>query len=120
MSTFLKFDLYSHFFFQIIVATVSFLSIIGFTKITLDGVMESGLSQFRSIVQLDPDYLNRVKDVNPIHILENALHEKAVKNPIEPERQEKIIKDLRVIVHRLKPFLVETRPLFKSEKLKSL
>ena len=83
-------------------------------------LMESGLSQFRSIVQLAPDYLNRVKDVNPIHILENALHEEAVKNPIEPERQEKIIKDLRVIVHRLKPFLVEIRPLFKSEKLKSL
>ena len=102
------------------VATVIFLSLIGFAKVTLDGVMESGLSQFRSIVQLAPDYLNRVKDVNPIHILENALHEEAVKNPIEPERQEKIIKDLRVIVHRLKPFLVEIRPLFKSEKLKSL
>jgi hypothetical protein len=103
-----------------VVATVSFLFIIGFTKITLDEAVESGLSQFRSIVQLAPDHLNRLKNINPIHILENALHKEAVKNPIEPERQEKIIKDLRVVVPRLKPFLDEIRPLFKSEKLKSL
>jgi|LWDU01.1.fsa_nt_gi hypothetical protein len=108
------------FFFKMVVATVSFLSIIGFTKITLDEAVESGLNQFRSIVQLAPDHLNRLKNINPIHILENALHKEAVKNPIEPERQEKIIKDLRVVVHRLKPFLEEIRPLFKSEKLKSL
>jgi hypothetical protein len=49
-------------------------------------------------------------------ILENALHEEAVKNPIEPERQEKIIKDLRAVVHRLKPFIEEIKPLLKGEK----
>ena len=48
------------------------------------------------------------------------LHEEALKNTMEPKRQEKIIKDLRLIVNRLKPFLEEIRPLFISEKLEPL
>ena len=66
-----------------------------------------------------PYYVNRIKNVKPISILEKALHEEAMKNPIEPERQEKIIKDLRAVVHRLKPFIEEIKPLLKGEKANS-
>jgi len=51
----------------------------------------------------------------PGHLLEKELY-KAVDHPISPERQEKIIKSLRIIVDRLRPFVKEIAPLFSEDK----
>ena len=121
------------FFFKAMMAAVVFLVIIGFVGITLGNAMESRIGQLSSMAKRNaadlitlpfdllqhrivPYYVNRIKNVKPISILEKALHEEAMKNPIEPERQEKIIKDLRAVVHRLKPFIEEIKPLLKDEK----
>ena len=86
----------------------------------LDKIIDARINQFRSAVELVPQYFNREHAFKLTRLLEKVLHEEALKNPMEPKRQEKIIKDLRLIVYRLKPFLDEIRPLFISEKLKPL
>ena len=104
------------FFFKVMMVAVVFSVIIGFVGIILGNVMESRTGQLSSMVKR---YVNRIKNVKPTSILEKALHEEAMKNSIEPERQEKIIKDLRTVVHRLKPFIEEIKPLLKGEKSNS-
>ena len=113
------------FFSKVMMVVVVFLVIIGFVGITLGSVMESRAGQLSSMAKrkatdlitlpfdllqhrIVPHYVNRIKNAKPTSILEKALHEEAMKNPIEPERQEKIIKDLRAVVHRLKPFIEES------------
>ena len=121
------------FFFKVMMVAVVFSVIIGFVGIILGNVMESRIGQLSSMAKRNaadlitlpfdllqhrivPYYVNRIKNAKPTSILEKALHEEAMKNPIEPERQEKIIKDLRAVVHRLKPFIEEIKPLLKGEK----
>ena len=124
------------FFLKTMIVVGIFSVIIGFVGIILGNVMESRTSQLSSMVKRNatelmtlpfdllqhrivPHYVNRIKNAKPTSILEKALHEEAMKNPIEPERQEKIIKDLRAVVHRLKPFIEEIKPLLKGEKSNS-
>ena len=57
--------------------------------------------------------------MKPISFLGKALHEEALKKTMEQDRQEKIIKDLRIVVHRLKPLIEEIKPLLKGEKSNS-
>ena len=121
------------FFLKAMIVVGIFSVIIGFVGIILGNVMESRTSQLSSMAKRNvtdlitlpidllqhrivPYYVNRIKNAKPTSILEKALHEEAMKNPIEPERQEKIIKDLRAVVHRLKPFIEEIKPLLKDEK----
>ena len=121
------------FFLKTMIVVGIFSVIIGFVGIILGNVMESRTGQLSSIAKRNatelitlpfdilqhrivPYYVNRIKNAKPTSILEKALHEEAMKNPIEPERQEKIIKDLRAVVHRLKPFIEEIKPLLKGEK----
>ena len=108
------------FFLNILIYTLIFLSLIIFTRKTFDGIIDARINQFRSAVELVPQYFNRHHAFKLTRLLEKVLHEEALKNPMEPKRQEKIIKDLRLIANRLKPFLDEIRPLFISEKLKPL
>ena len=108
------------FFLNILIYTLIFLSLIIFTRKTFDGIIDARINQFRSAVELVPQYFNREHAFKLTRLLEKVLHEEALKNTMEPKRQEKIIKDLRLIVYRLKPFLDEIRPLFISEKLKPL
>jgi hypothetical protein len=63
--------------------------------------------------QVVPHYANRIRSIKPVLIIEKVLHEEAIKKPMEAKRQEKIIKDLRLVVNRLEPFIEEIRPLFK-------
>ena len=124
------------FFLKTMIVVVIFSVIIGFVGIILGNVMESRTGQLGLIAKRNatelitlpfdllqqrvvPYYVNRIKNAKPTSILEKALHEEAMKNPIEPERQEKIIKDLRAVVHRLKPFIEEIKPLLKGEKSNS-
>ena len=109
-----------NFFLKILIYTLIFLSLIIFTKKIFNGVIDTRINQFRSAVELVPRYLNREHVFKLTRLLEKVLHEEALKNPMEPKRQEKIIKDLRLIVNRLKPFLEEIRPLCISEKMKPL
>ena len=121
------------FFLKTMIVVVIFSVIIGFVGIMLSNVIESRTSQLSSTAKrtatelvtlpfdllqhrIVPYYVNRIRNAKPTSILEKALHEEAMKNPIEPERQEKIIKDLRAVVHRLKPFIEEIKPLLKDEK----
>ena len=120
------------FFLKTMIVVGIFSVIIGFVGIILGNVMESRTDQLSSTAKrtatelitlpfdllqqrVVPYYVNRIKNAKPTSILEKALHEEAMKNPIEPERQEKIIKDLRAVVHRLKPFIEEIKPLLKGE-----
>ena len=124
------------FFLKTAILAVVFVVVVGIVALKLDGIMGTHISQLGSMVKrsandlvtvpfdlfqyrLVPHYVNYIKSVKPVHVLEKALHEEAMKNPIEPERKEKIIKDLRVVVHRLKPFIAEIRPLFKDEQSNS-
>ena len=124
------------FFFKVMMVAVVFSVIIGFVGITLGNVMESRTGQLSSMAKrsvndlvsipfdilqhrLVPHYANRMRNVKPISFLEKALHEEALKKPMEQERQEKIIKDLRIVAHRLKPFIEEIKPLLKGEKSNS-
>jgi len=107
-------------FFKILIYTLIFFSLIIFTKKIFNGIIDARINQFRSAVELVPQYLNREHAFKLTRLLEKVLHEEALKNTMEPKRQEKIIKDLRLIVNRLKPFLEEIRPLFISEKMKPL
>jgi len=121
------------FFLKTMIVVGIFSVIIGFVGIILGNIMESRTGQLSSMAKRNvtdlitlpfdllqhrivPHYVNRIKNIKPTSILEKALHEEAMKNPIEPERQEKIIKDLRAVVHRLKPFIEEIKPLLKGEK----
>ena len=121
------------FFLKTMIVVGIFSVIIGFVGIILGNVMESRTGQLSSIAKRNatelitlpfvilqhrivPYYVNRIRNAKPTSILEKALHEEAMKNPIELERQEKIIKDLRAVVHRLKPFIEEIKPLLKGEK----
>ena len=121
------------FFLKTMIVVGIFSVIIGFVGIILGNVMESRIGQLSSMAKRNaadlitlpfdllqhrivPHYIDRIKNVKPTSILEKALHEEAMKNPIEPARQEKIIKDLRAVVHRLKPFIEEIKPLLKGEK----
>lgn len=124
------------FFLKVMMVAVVFSVIIGFVGITLGNVMESRIDQLSSMAKRNatdlitlpfdllqhrivPHYANRMRNVKPISFLEKALQEEALKKPMEQERQEKIIKDLRIVVHRLKPFLKEIQPLLNSKKQNS-
>jgi len=59
--------------------------------------------------------VSKIGVMNPGNKLEEELY-RAVDHEISPERQEKIIKSIRVIVKRLKPFVDEIKPLFSDDK----
>lgn len=59
--------------------------------------------------------VSKIGSVNPGNILEQELY-RAVDHEIDPVRQKKIIKSIRAIVKRLKPFVDEIRPLFSDDK----
>ena len=113
-------ELLTNFFLKTLIYTLISLFLIIFTRITFDGIIDTRIKQFRLAVELVPQYFNREHAFKLIQLLEKVLHEEALKNPMEPKRQEKIIKDLRLITNRLKPFLEEIRPLIISDKLKPL
>ena len=50
----------------------------------------------------------------PGNRIEEELH-RAMDHPISPERQEKIVRSIRVVVKRLRPFVKEISPLFSDE-----
>ena len=117
------------FFLKTIILAVVFLLVVGIVGHKLNGIMESRLSQLGSMAKRDmhdlinlpfeivryrviPFFERRAK----VDVLEKALYKKVEERPMELERQEKIIKSLRVMVQRLKPFVDELRPLFKGEE----
>jgi len=113
------------FFLKIIIFAVVFLFVVGI----VGSIMEPRLSQLGSTTKRNMhDLVNlpfeivryRVipffKRLANVDVLEKALYKKVEERPMELERQEKIIKSLRVMVQRLKPFVDELRPLFKGEE----
>jgi len=76
-----------------------------------------------SLNRVDGSLVNMVRNVrteieesipsHPGREFENELY-KAVDHPIDAEREEKIIKSIRVVVNRLKPFAKEFRPLLED------
>ena len=76
-----------------------------------------------SLSRVDGSLVNMVKNVRteikksiPSRLgrkFENELY-KAVDHPIDAEREEKIVKSIRVVVNRLKPFAKELRPLLED------
>ena len=121
------------FFLKTIIFAVVFLFVVGIVGPKLNGMMGAHLSQLGSMAKrnmndfitlpfdivrykIAPGVKRRINNVKPFDVLEKALYKQAEGRPMEPERQEKIIKSLRVIVQRLKPFIDELRPLFKGEE----
>lgn len=119
------------FFLKTIIFAIVFLLVVGIVGPKLNGIMETHLSQLGSMAKRNMnDFINlpfdivrykiapgvkrRINNVKPFDVLEKALYKQAEGRPMEPERQEKIIKSMRVVVHRLKPFVEEIRPLFKD------
>ena len=117
------------FFLKTIIFAVVFLLVVGIVGSKLSGIMEPRLSQLGSMTKRNmhdlinlpfeivryrviPFFEKRAK----VDVLEKALYKKVEEGPMELERQEKIIKSLRVMVQRLKPFVDELRPLFKGEE----
>ena len=54
-----------------------------------------------------------------ISIVIPIFNEELIVDELIYRRQEEIIKDLRAVVHRLKPFIEEIKPLLKGEKSNS-
>ena len=117
------------FFLKTIIFAVVFLFVVGIVGPKLNGMMGAHLSQLGSMAKRNmhdlinlpfeivryrviPFFERRAK----VAVLEKALYKKVEEGPMELERQEKIIKSLRVMVQRLKPFVDELRPLFKGEE----
>jgi len=117
------------FFLKTIIFAVVFLLVVGIIGSKLGGIMEPRLSQLGSMTKRNMrDFINLPFEIvrhrvipfferrAKVDVLEKALYKKAEERPMEVERQEKIIKSLRVMVQRLKPFVDELRPLFKGEE----
>lgn len=113
------------FFLKIIIFAVVFLFVVGI----VGSIMEPRLSQLGSMTKRNMhDLINLPFEIvryrvipfferhAKVDVLEKALYKKVEERPMELERQEKIIKSLRVMVQRLKPFVDELRPLFKGEE----
>ena len=113
------------FFLKIIIFAVVFLFVVGI----VGSIMEPRLSQLGSMTKRNmQDLINLPFEIvryrvipffeknAKVDVLEKALYKKVEERPMELERQEKIIKSLRVMVQRLKPFVDELRPLFKGEE----
>jgi len=62
--------------------------------------------------QIDSQFKNLVPK-KPGNLIEKELY-RAVDHPISADRQEKIIKSIRVLVKRLQPFVKEVSPLFSE------
>ena len=116
----------SGFFAKIVILAVVFVVVAAIVTPKLNVMMQARLSQLSAVAkrqinlpfhivshQVVPAVERRIRNVTPV--LEKSLYEQAEIRPMEPERQEKIIKSLRVIVQRFKPFVDELRPLFKGE-----
>ena len=112
-----------------LIFAVVFLLVVGIVGSQLGGIMESRLSQLGSMTKRNMhDLINLPFEIvryrvipfferhAKVDVLEKALYKKVEERPMELERQEKIIKSLRVMVQRLKPFVDELRPLFKGEE----
>jgi hypothetical protein len=119
----------STFFLKLLIVVIVLMVMGGIVFVTLDGIMEKRIVQLDSSLkkktynfidiiqhQIVPYYVDRVKNVKPINLLEEALYKEAEQGPMELERQERIVKSIRVVVQRLKPFMEEIRPLLKNEK----
>ena len=117
------------FFLKTIIFAVIFLFVVGIVGPKLNGMMGAHLSQLGSMAKRNMhDLINLPFEIvryrvipfferhAKVDVLEKALYKKVEKGPMELERQEKIIKSLRVMVQRLKPFVDELRPLFKGEE----
>ena len=117
------------FFLKTIIFAVVFLLVVGIVGSKLGGIMEPRLSQLGSMTKRNMhDLINLPFEIvryrvipfferhAKVDVLEKALYKKVEEGPMELERQEKIIKSLRVMVQRLKPFVDELRPLFKGEE----
>jgi hypothetical protein len=116
----------SGFFAKIVILAVVFVVVAAIVTPKLNVMMQARLSQLSAVAKRQinlpfhivshrvvPAVERRIRNVTPV--LEKSLYEQAEIRPMEPERQEKIIKSLRVIVQRFKPFVDELRPLFKGE-----
>ena len=117
------------FFLKTIIFAVVFLLVVGIVGPKLNGMMGAHLSQLGSMAKRNMhDLINLPFEIvryrvipfferhAKVDVLEKALYKKVEERPMELERQEKIIKSLRVMVQRLKPFVDELRPLFKGEE----
>lgn len=70
----------------------------------------------KEINELAKNVQKEIKNQLPSHPgrkIENELY-KAADNPIDPEREQKIVESVRVIVSRLKPIAKELRPLLEE------
>ena len=83
----------------------------------LESTLNSTLSTVdKSIMKMVTNIRTEIEDSIPTHPGRNIESElyRAVDHPIDPEREEKIVNSIRVIVNRLKPFAKELRPLLEE------
>jgi hypothetical protein len=66
-------------------------------------------------IKYEVNKISKAIPKRPGRKIEQSIY-RAAKHPVAPEREERIIKSLRVIVKKLKPFVDEVKPLFISDK----
>ena len=107
----------SYFLESIMAGAIFFLTAF-FTLQMAQSTMKTSLNNVSKHLEKSIEHLNhqvkQVQRLNPGRLIEKELY-RAADHPISLERQEKIIKSIRVIVKRMRPFIREVSPLFSKD-----
>jgi len=117
------------FFLKTLFVVVAVLIVVSFSSNQLDRIISSNISNVSreatnvggeikagvtGVSQEVKAGVRTLKGMKPGLVLEKELY-RAVDHPITPERQSKIIKSIRILVKRLRPFVKELQLLFVDE-----